>query len=613
MALPRLQPLVVAWATLLAACAAVVGAEDAPGKLYIHDEDGMVALGTKLEILRDPSGKLTIEDVLSSAHAGAFTPSRRDVPTLGFTSDAIWVRLSLAAETERPEHYMIELATARMDHFDWYVVDDGKVLQRVAHGIDDLEPGARRASRFPLLSLTLRRGQTMTVYARAQSDTSVWLPLTGSTPATHLEHALRRDWLDFLLFGICIAMSLISLSLGAIFRRRLFSLAALLPPCFLLHQFTFSGHYLMIDWAWPGWVGRQGLHLVVSVFCAGLILFVREFLAGQQAPAGRKPALRLAMGLVALATACILALPYRLGAQTSHACHILCFGLIVWHTTREARQWPTAENLILAAGGLIPLAGGTMLLLQWMAIMPMLIEPMSLFRAVLPATFILFLLACARSQRTLQDAEHHLAEARRSETEARLDALRHQLNPHFSFNALASIDALSREAPEKIPALVARLGAFLRHRMTPSGQPLNELGNEVEATRAYLDIEQARLEDRLETTYEVEPAALRALIPEFCLQPLAENALKYGLVDATAVRIRITARARDGRLRLTVANTGRIHGEHTVLRRGASIGLGNLRRRLALHHGEDARLDLSEADGWVTASLDIPFHEKTHP
>lgn len=589
---------------------ATVAAAQERGPMLLKDEDGTVMLGKRVDILVDPSGKLGIDDVLSPAHADEFRPSEEETPAFGFTDHAVWIRFALRAEAEEPAHHMVELGMARLSHLDWYVVDEGKVVQRVSQGTADLLPGEHRASRYPLLSLTVKRGHTVTVYARAASDTSVWLPLRASTAAAHLEHALQRDWTDFTLFGASLAMLLISVSLGVIFRRRIYFLAALMPPCFLLHQLIFGGHYLMIDWHWPAWVGRKGMLLVVAGFCATLTLFVEEFLTEDEDRDARRRALRLSKAVLALSALCIVVLPYRVAAQSSQALYILSFLVVCWVVLGATRRRPTAENIILLTGALTPLASTTILLAQWTRIIPTDIDPTQILRSVLPATFVVFLLACARSQRTVQEVESQLAAAHRSETEARLEALRHQLNPHFAYNALASIDALSREAPGRIPELVSRLGAFLRHRMAPSGQPLNELGNELEAARAYLDIERARLEDRLETAYEVEPAALRGLVPEFCLQPLAENALKYGLAESASVRIRIAARVQAGRLVVSVANTGRIHTEN-VLRRGASIGLGNLRRRLAIHHGQDARIGLSEAGGWVTATLDIPFRERT--
>lgn len=605
MALPRPPILAYIWALLLMLALPAITWAHVGQPLHISDEDGTIPLGRHLDVLVDPTGVLKIEDVVSPAHAGDFKPSKDEIPTYGFTPDAIWVRFALRAETDEPEHYMVEMAMSRLSHFDWYVVADGKVVQRLAAGSADHKPGTHRTSRFPLLSVVLRRGESAIVYARAQSDTAIWLPLTASTPATQLESALRRDSIDFLTFGACLAMLLISVSLGIIFRRHIYFYASLMPPCYLLHQAIFGGHYLMLDIAWPEWVGRKGMLLVVSAFCATFTLFVREFFSTRSTATGHQRALRLSLVVLGMAVACVLILPFRTAAQTAQSLYILSFICVIWAAASQARREPTVENLLLIGGGLVPLLGTTLLLAQWMALMPTLIEPVQLMRAVLPATFVIFLLACARSQRSVQEIEAKLGEAHRAETEARLEALRHQLNPHFAYNALASIDALSREAPEKIPELVGRLGAFLRHRMAPSGQPLNELSNELEATRAYLDIEQGRLEGRLSVDYDLDPSALPCLIPEFCLQPLAENALKYGLSEASEVRIRISARIRDGHLVLAVSNTGRIDPERAG-RRGASIGLGNLRRRLALHHGGNASVELHEADGWVTARIDIP-------
>lgn len=579
-----------------------------PRPILLKDADGVVSLGKQLDILVDTTGELGIEDVMDPARAADFKPSDQDTPSFGFTKDAIWTRFTLAADKSAPAYYMVELEMTRLSHFDWYVVDEGKVVQRLACGSADVAPGTRRSSRFPMLTVAIRRDKQVTVYARAASETSVWLPLTASTPAANLEHDLRRDWIDSALVGCSFAMILISLSLGLIFRRRIYILAALMPPSFLLHQLTFGGHYLLLDIAWPTWVGRQCLLFAVLAFCWTLALFVREFFADRAPSATLRLGTRLAQALLVLAAASILILPYRAAAQVSQALFILSFLSTSWVIISETRRHASAEALILLFGGLTPLATTLLLLFQWTNLIPTHIEPAELLRSVLPATFVMFLLACARSQQTVQEVESKLEAARRAETEARLEALRHQLNPHFSYNALASIDALSREAPERIPELVSRLGAFLRHRMAPSGQPINELGNELEAARAYLEVERVRLEDRLKVAYEVDPAALRALVPEFCLQPLAENALKYGLAEAGSVSVRIAAQVLDGRLRLTVANTGRIRGEGAV-RRGAGIGLGNLRRRLALHHGADARVELTETDGWVTATMDIPFRE----
>jgi two-component system LytT family sensor kinase len=195
--------------------------------------------------------------------------------------------------------------------------------------------------------------------------------------------------------------------------------------------------------------------------------------------------------------------------------------------------------------------------------------------------------------------------------EAELKALRAQVNPHFLFNALTTIGYLIETAPPRALNTLMQLTALLRGVLKSEGE-FTTLGRELELVEHYLKIEHERFEERLRVRIDV-PMVLRAhRIPTLVLQPLVENAIKHGVAPSkTGGDVEVRAQAIDQsaapRLELTVRNTGtalhaaggRVPGEH--------VGVENIRRRLAGHYGDGARLTLTaDADGHTLATIVMP-------
>ncbi len=207
--------------------------------------------------------------------------------------------------------------------------------------------------------------------------------------------------------------------------------------------------------------------------------------------------------------------------------------------------------------------------------------------------------------------EHQLqtAELQRELVEARLAALRMQLNPHFLFNTLHTVSALIHENPDAADRVVARLSDLLRLTLDASKPQEVPLSEEMEFLDRYLQIEQTRFTGRLKIDKQIEPAALPALVPYLILQPLVENAIRHGIEPREESGVlSIQAHRRNGRIELRIRDDGAGLGgkDSEPLREG--IGLSNTRSRLRHLYGEDFRFELlPRLEGGLEACVDIPY------
>jgi hypothetical protein len=184
-------------------------------------------------------------------------------------------------------------------------------------------------------------------------------------------------------------------------------------------------------------------------------------------------------------------------------------------------------------------------------------------------------------------------------TKAQLDTLRAQINPHFLFNSLNGVAVLARRGKvAEVEHMVTRLADLLRHSLESSRTQLVTLRVELEAVRRYLDIEQIRFGDRLVVAIDVADSLLDRMVPSFLLQPLVENAIRHGPVDATSpLHIAIQATLRERRLIVTVRDDGA--GLAAENERTDGIGLANTRARLQGLYGADASLTLSSGTSGI--------------
>ena len=337
---------------------------------------------------------------------------------------------------------------------------------------------------------------------------------------------------------------------------------------------------------------------------------------GRPAPAGLIPYIFLQYGLWIIATP----IAFWLAARFSP----------------EGRRWPLHSLVHLAAAVAVPVVIDLSSHAIWNAVVDARPRTVSLAAVVDDFHFLaelllyLFVLATgfARSfffryrERLVEttrlraeaaELQAHSAGLQAQLSEAHLQALRMQLNPHFLFNTLNAVSAYLERDPAGARRMIARLSELLRYALEKRDVREVPLQQELDFIEKYLDLQRVRFEERLELGRDVDEAVLDALVPTLILQPLVENAIKHGIGDREeGGRIALRAWREGQHLHLIVHDDG--PGLSGVGGDGESteswgIGLKNTRERLSSLYGSGQRFALEPADGGgLNAHIVLPYH-----
>ncbi|WP_077034158.1 sensor histidine kinase [Pelomonas sp. KK5] len=337
---------------------------------------------------------------------------------------------------------------------------------------------------------------------------------------------------------------------------------------------------------------RRLLGFVLACLLAGAAL------AGVLSLAGQGPWPR------ALAFALPLSLAYGFIALASY---FLCRSL-------PERRLPALLALYVGAP-LVAALAGLGLAVSWNGIGPLFGAPplmqlsslawLLLFAAALGAYLLALLahellIAFERAQAAAQAQAEALALAR----EAELQLLRTQVNPHFLFNCLNSISALTQMDPAGAREMAIELAQFFRRTLALADRQWLSLDEELALCGQYLAIEQRRFGPQLKLQWEIEPEARGCDVPAMCLQPLVENAVKHGVAPLGGGTVRVAAALQGGQLKLEVSNP---FDPLAAPAAGAGLGLRNLRARLEVLYGRRARIEWRQgADEGFVVALSLP-------
>lgn len=299
---------------------------------------------------------------------------------------------------------------------------------------------------------------------------------------------------------------------------------------------------------------------------------------------------------------------------------VIGFGLTLglW---RFYRRWPAAGfkltrhawQIALACIGAVAADVLIIALLHWLLELPPI--PVFVERGAMFSRLALYVMWSAlyfviRQELETRETALRLARAEAANREAELQLLRAQVNPHFLLNALSTIIGEAERNPAAVIDTTHAVADYLRYSLGQRSHRAR-LGDELDAMGHYLVVEAAHLRSHgLDWKIEAGDDARAALAPTALVQPLVENAIKYGLRSSPRpLRLRIQAAVREGLLHVAVENSGewfqRLPGEEA--RDSTGIGLNNVRRRVTLLCGERASLEVTTPPGAVRVEVRLPF------
>jgi hypothetical protein len=342
--------------------------------------------------------------------------------------------------------------------------------------------------------------------------------------------------------------------------------------------------------------------------------------------AGRRRSTLILIGLfwlfafvvLSLRAAAVDTIPFEVMAPRRfvNACFgtLMCFGMAYALVRLEGRSFPERVMWGLAGAIVMAIVQSLFNTIVTRELFPVPgIEPMSVSLFVQWVVIWLgYFLAWAGTQLALtyhweaQDQQTRTAAMRELAQEARIAALRYQVNPHFLFNALNSISSLVLERRNgDAEAMLLNLSAFLHSTLAADHEQTIGLVDEITLQRRYLDIEEARFSERMKVEIDIPESLADARVPTMILQPLIENAVRHGVDRSEHVTtIRIAASAQSGQLHLVVEDDG----DNGQARRGTGLGLTNVRERLQAHFGDLGRLTAGRLHpAGFRAVIELPF------
>lgn len=309
-------------------------------------------------------------------------------------------------------------------------------------------------------------------------------------------------------------------------------------------------------------------------------------------------------------------LGWKLAAEDSLISNIIlgqaC--LLIINTLKWYQPGPT--NSLLLVVWIAVLAKGSVWVTQWVLMYffgtetayAAMVDNSLLIRIAI-AFLSISMVALARwvynSQQVSKKDVEKRSDAEKLLREAELQGLRQQLQPHFLFNSLNSISALVVSKPEQARAMIQQLSDFLRGTLRKEDQQMVSLKEELLHLQLYLDIEKVRFGHRLNTAIDCEPASLGKKLPSLLLQPLVENAIKFGLYDTVGeVTIHINTAVKGSDLEIQITNP--YDAETSKPKQGTGFGLSSVQRRLYLTFSRGDLLQTSATKDLFVTTVKIP-------
>ncbi|MFF7706185.1 7TM diverse intracellular signaling domain-containing protein [Pseudomonas sp. NPDC007930] len=332
------------------------------GAVDFDDATRTLPLGRVMQVLEDPSGEATIDQVVAAAKAGKLHTNGSDVLNAGYSTSAFWVRVPLRylnpQEPARVRHWLLELAYPPMDHVDLYLADAGGQFQLAARTGDEL-PWADRPIKQNnyVFELPFEPGQEKVVYLRVQSEGSVQVPLALWAPTAYLEDQPVRLYVLGMIYGVLLVMLVYNLFIYLSVRDTSYLYYILYIGSFGLYQVSVNG--AGVEFLWPNnpWWANAATPFFIGAAGFFGCQFTRNFLRTAQFSRWSDRLLKGLMAWGALVMVLALAASYALSLRLATALAlvftlvIFCTGVLAWwRGLRQARYFMIAWTAFLLGG-----------------------------------------------------------------------------------------------------------------------------------------------------------------------------------------------------------------------------------------------------------------------
>ena len=548
--------------------------------------------------LNDDTTRLTLDQVISPELAGRFSESSATIPSFGFTPSVIWARFLLESDAECTA--IVELSSTRIDHVCFFELRGARISQ--TRNINFVDSQSYAPAEYPSLKIRLSPGQPVTVLCRLQSEGSLTLPWLICLENDFRALDLKRRFVSHAQIGSSVAVILIAFLLALLFKDWSFGTLGLASLAGLGYGVCFDHVMSIPSESVPSALTRQGSACCALISATFMLGFAGAY-AGFSNLSKRDRLILVSAALFSVTSlAAQFFLPHVIIRRWMGALIVVFVLVELWIASNSWRQ--TRRRDELAAMLLLALCHTPPFVktLQLSNAVPSYLTASSLRFAALPVIVSSMCAVLLRRRQVIEQFRLKSAMAQAGETQAKLLALRYQLNPHMLFNCLTTVSWLSDESPEKIPPFIDNLATILQSQLRPSSQQLSTVADELRLARCLLELASMRFAEQLRFSIESSEEANAWRLPELILQPLIENAIKY---SPTGIgEICVTAVVRHGRLLLTVANpvpqpsAGKIP-------ESLKIGHANIRQRLDLFYGNDAEFHFTTSNSTVTAQVEL--------
>ncbi|MGE5436483.1 MAG: sensor histidine kinase [Syntrophothermus sp.] len=207
----------------------------------------------------------------------------------------------------------------------------------------------------------------------------------------------------------------------------------------------------------------------------------------------------------------------------------------------------------------------------------------------------------------LQEKSSREVELQNLITQAEIRSLKFQINPHFIFNSLNSMSALTSIDPIKAREMILKLADFLRYTLSNNDKQKNKLKDEIKNIRLYLDIEKIRFEDKFDFEENINVECCDVYVPNMILQPLFENAIKHAVYESLEkIILKMECKRENDILIISLTNN---YEKGSIVKKGAGVGLENIRKRLELIYNAQNLLEVKKDEGIFKVILYIPIEK----